>query len=50
MTEREFNRIKHAQWREANPERQRANKRAWYARNRERVNAARRAKRRERNA
>ena len=43
MTEREFNRIKHAQWREANPERARASRRAYYASDIERSRAKKRA-------
>lgn len=42
MTEREYNRVKAANYRLGNRERVNAGKRAWYARNAETVNARRR--------
>lgn len=45
MTEREYNRIRYALYRERNREKVNAKKREYYARDAERLNAARRAAR-----
>jgi hypothetical protein len=45
MTEREYWRVKMAQYRESNRDHHNATKRAWHARNAERINATRRERR-----